>query len=50
MHAREMKKFKNTLVSIPSRICLTSDLWTSIATDGYLALTALEIAKENIEF
>lgn len=40
MHAREMKKLKNTLVSMPSRICLTSDLWTSIATDGYLALTA----------
>lgn len=24
----------------PGRICLTSDLWTSVATDGYLTITA----------
>lgn len=28
------------MVRYPSRICLTSDAWTSIVTDGYLSLTA----------
>lgn len=33
-------RLKDILVSIPRRICFTSDLWTSIATDGYICLTA----------
>lgn len=28
------------LKEIPGRICLTSDLWTSITTDGYICITA----------
>ncbi|XP_027173886.1 zinc finger BED domain-containing protein RICESLEEPER 2-like [Coffea eugenioides] len=39
MYKREKKRLKTELNSILSRICLTADLWTSIATDGYLALT-----------
>ncbi|MFS7917788.1 putative ribonuclease H-like superfamily [Helianthus anomalus] len=30
----------------PGRLCLTSDLWTSIATDGYLAITVHFMDKE----
>ena len=40
MYKREKERVKTELNSISSRICLTADLWTSIATDGYLALTA----------
>nr|XP_027091824.1 zinc finger BED domain-containing protein DAYSLEEPER-like [Coffea arabica] len=40
MYKREKETVKTELNSISSRICLTADLWTSIATDGYLALTA----------
>jgi hypothetical protein len=29
----------------PGRICLTSDLWTSLTTDGYMCLTAHFIDK-----
>ncbi|KAG5562769.1 hypothetical protein RHGRI_005483 [Rhododendron griersonianum] len=29
-----------TLRSLPGRVCLTFDLWTSIATNGYMSLTA----------
>ena len=35
-----MEKLKKELESIPDKICLTSDLWSSIATNGYLALIA----------
>jgi len=34
------KILKNLLVSIPSRICLTYNLWTSINTEGFISLTA----------
>ena len=37
---KEMNKLRAELVACPSRICLTSDAWTSIAIDGYLSLTA----------
>nr|KAJ0201269.1 hypothetical protein LSAT_V11C600321100 [Lactuca sativa] len=33
-------KLRDELLRCPSRICLTSDAWTSIVTDGYLSLTA----------
>ncbi|XP_071907838.1 zinc finger BED domain-containing protein RICESLEEPER 3-like [Coffea arabica] len=39
MYKKEKEKLKIELNSISSRICLTADLWTSIAIDGYLALT-----------
>ena len=40
LYQSEMEKLKKELESAPSKICLTSDLWSSLATDGYLALTA----------
>ena len=36
MHSKEKVKVKSLLESIPSRISLTSDLWSSITTDGYI--------------
>ena len=40
MYKREKDKLKIVLGSLPGRSCLTSDLWTSISTDGYVSLTA----------
>ena len=40
IHMREKEKLKQTLAAIPNRICLTSDLWTSCTTEGYICLTA----------
>ena len=40
MYKRVKDKLKIVLGSLPGRICLTSDLWTSISTDGYISLTA----------
>ncbi|KAK9271990.1 hypothetical protein L1049_002359 [Liquidambar formosana] len=40
IYTREKEKLKHALESIPSRICLTSDLWSSLTTDGYMTLTA----------
>ena len=40
MHVREKQKIRSMLEESPSRISLTCDLWTSIATDGYLCLTS----------
>ncbi|CAL2228299.1 unnamed protein product [Prunus armeniaca] len=40
LYNREKGKLKELLGSISGRVCLTSDLWTSITTDGYLSLTA----------
>ncbi|CAL9008221.1 unnamed protein product [Prunus brigantina] len=40
LYNREKGKLKELLDSITGRVCLTSDLWTSITTDGYLSLTA----------
>ncbi|TXG53317.1 hypothetical protein EZV62_022486 [Acer yangbiense] len=40
MFNHEKLELQNLLNLVPGRICLTSDLWTSIATDGYLTLTA----------
>ncbi|KAL4603777.1 hypothetical protein ACB092_10G148000 [Castanea dentata] len=38
MYKREKEKMKYVLTSTPGRVCLTSDLWTSIATDGYMCV------------
>lgn len=40
MYKREKAIVKETLKSVPGRIALTSDCWSSITTDGYLSLTA----------
>ena len=45
MHNREKIKIRSMLEEAPSRICPTTDLWTSITTDGYLCLTAHFIDK-----
>ncbi|RYR46933.1 hypothetical protein Ahy_A07g032802 [Arachis hypogaea] len=34
VHQREVSKLKKFFVSIPNRICLTSDLWTSNTNEG----------------
>ena len=39
MYIKEKTMLKELLVSIPSMICLTSDLWTSINTEGLISLT-----------
>ncbi|XVF28957.1 hypothetical protein REPUB_Repub15cG0077500 [Reevesia pubescens] len=39
MHKREKSRLKHMLKETPGKICLTSDLWTSITTDGYICLT-----------
>jgi len=46
MYSREKARIKSMLELSPGRICLTSDLWTSIVTDGYLSLTAHFIDKD----
>ena len=40
MYKREKERMKSVLTSVPNRVCLTSDLWTSIAIDGYICVTA----------
>ena len=40
MHGREKEKIRFMLKDAPSRISLTSDLWTSVITDGYMCITA----------
>ncbi|XP_076927152.1 zinc finger BED domain-containing protein DAYSLEEPER-like [Bidens hawaiensis] len=42
---REKEKLKVILMESPGRLCLTKDLWTSITTDGYLAITVHYIDK-----
>ena len=39
MYKREKERMKSVLTSTPSRVCLIFDLWTSIATDGYICVT-----------
>jgi hypothetical protein len=46
MYLREKEKVKSMLSVCPGRICLTSDLWTSLTTDGYICLTAHFISKD----
>jgi Domain of unknown function (DUF4413)/BED zinc finger len=40
LYHNNMERVKSFLESIPGRICLTTDLWTSCNTEGYLCLTA----------
>ena len=39
LYLSEKEKLKNLFAKLPSRICLTSDLWTSCTTEGYITLT-----------
>ena len=48
LYKKEKDDIKNKLKSIPGRICLTSDLWTSITSKGYICLTA-HYVDENWE-
>jgi len=45
MHMLEKQKVKSLLNVCPGRISLTSDLWTSLTTDGYICLAAHFIDK-----
>ncbi|XP_075520590.1 zinc finger BED domain-containing protein RICESLEEPER 2-like isoform X2 [Primulina tabacum] len=40
MHKNEYNRLAQEMHSCPGKICFTSDLWTSIVTDGYVCLTA----------
>ncbi|GJU84947.1 zinc finger BED domain-containing protein RICESLEEPER 2-like protein [Tanacetum coccineum] len=40
IYEREKLKIKRELEKIKGRICLTSDLWRSVTSDGYMTLTA----------
>ncbi|KAB2602866.1 hypothetical protein D8674_003871 [Pyrus ussuriensis x Pyrus communis] len=46
MFKTEKQALHNLLGSVEGRICLTSDLWSSQCTDGYLALTAHFVDKD----
>jgi hypothetical protein len=45
LNMREKQKVKFMLNDCHGRICLTSDLWTSLTTDGYMCLTTHFIDK-----
>ncbi|XP_022017274.1 zinc finger BED domain-containing protein RICESLEEPER 2 [Helianthus annuus] len=40
IYDREKTILKEKLQKVNGRVCLTTDLWSSITTDGYMALTA----------
>ena len=39
-YMEEMDKVKQSIYRIPNRICLTSDVWTVVTSEGYICLTA----------
>ena len=45
LYNKEKEKVKKMLQAAPGRVSLTSDLWSSMITDGYLSLTAHFIDK-----
>ncbi|GAB4826599.1 hypothetical protein Ancab_039989 [Ancistrocladus abbreviatus] len=45
MHSILKEKLKQSLHEIPSRICLTCNLWSACTTESYLCLTAHYIDK-----
>ncbi|KAK2658238.1 hypothetical protein Ddye_004771 [Dipteronia dyeriana] len=49
LYGIEKTKVKTLREEIPGKICLTSDLWTSIATDGYMCLTTHFIDKNWVK-
>ncbi|XP_039118265.1 zinc finger BED domain-containing protein RICESLEEPER 2-like [Dioscorea cayenensis subsp. rotundata] len=46
MFKRENQNIKNMLAVSPGRICLTSDCWSYLTTDGYICLTAHFLDKD----
>ena len=48
LYKKEKDDVKNKLKSIPSKICLTLDLWTSVTSEGYICLTT-HYVDENWE-
>ncbi|KAL3344779.1 hypothetical protein AABB24_023960 [Solanum stoloniferum] len=40
LYAREKELLKAELALISSRVCLTSDMWTSLVSNGYMCVTA----------
>lgn len=40
MYAGEKELLKSELAVIPSRVCLTLDMWTSVTSNGYMCVTA----------
>ena len=42
----EKENIRSMLMESPGKLCLTSDLWSSITTDGYLAITVHFIDKQ----
>ena len=48
LYKKHKENLRHKLLLSPGRICLTSDLWTSITTDGYICLTAHFIDEEWI--
>ncbi|KAG8366097.1 hypothetical protein BUALT_Bualt17G0040500 [Buddleja alternifolia] len=40
VYEAKKEKLKTILASVSSRICLTSDLWSSIVSNGYMTITA----------
>ena len=40
IHLRKKEKLKQAMAKIPNRVCLTSDIWTTYTTEGYIYLTA----------
>jgi len=40
IHMKEKNMLKEEFRKIKNRICLTSNLWTSLTGEGYIALTA----------
>ena len=45
LYKKEKDDVKNKLKSIPGRTCLTSDLWTSVTSQGYICLTTHYVDK-----
>ncbi|RZC67124.1 hypothetical protein C5167_010814 [Papaver somniferum] len=47
-HKAQKEVIRNRLKLAPGRICLTSDMWTSVTTTGYIILTAHYVDQDWI--
>jgi BED zinc finger len=45
LHEKHLRLLKSYLQSLPGKVCLTTDLWTSVTSEGYLCLTVHSIDK-----
>lgn len=45
LYAREKELLKGELALISSRVCLTSDMWTSLVSNGYMCVTAHYVVR-----